>query len=96
MTSTTHKPIATQRIKHRYKTLKMATANGDKIEKVRVHVGEEVVRTAHCWKHNIHTTTFIGVNKNGWVFGCPGIEPIPGKFDTEPAHYFIAEPAVTS
>ena len=93
------KPQATERKRERYKTLLLPNKDGTKPVKMRVHTQTDIVRTAFCFKHRVHSTNFVGVNEHGWVFGCSGPphkeDSVDPKGSTPPSegHYFIACPA---
>lgn len=51
---------------------------------------EFTLREATCPLHKRKTTSFVGVNEGGWVFGCYG--PRELKQTDELAHFFVAAP----
>lgn len=76
------KPIAKVKEVQKWKTIKRASVIG-LMQKVRVPVGTETVRSAYCSQHSRTSHTMSGVNEHGWVFWCAAYP-----------HYFIASAPV--
>ena len=79
------KPKATQRTRDRYRLGIHLDKHGNRIKE---HVGRDIVRSAFCPKHGRWSETFEAANDNGWIFRCKG-----ERGATESAHTFAAEPA---